>query len=561
MDNKLIDMGYPESEIEKFLVDLASKQSDKTYQDRFGNLSPEDGAFLKMLIEISNSKNALEIGTANGISGLWIFLGLLKTGGKLTTIEIDPKSVLAAKETWKMFGIDSNKINVIEGNVFEVIPILKEKFDFIFLDAYKPQTLAYFKSLIPLLSEGSLVLAHDVINEAENVKDYIEFVKNNPYLDTYISGGVGHRGLAITYVRNPKLIIQQILLKEGFAVGQGINSTPYRINDYLELIKAYIPKAEEKGQRGTIIGDLVRINKNTLPKNIINTPPFKVFFTWEITYECNYHCTYCHAPKPWKPETRKTKYPGARKWIEIWERIYEYYGECEIVISGGEPFIYPNSMDLMIGLSKFHIIEFCTNLFFNVEPIANNMDPKSVRIGTSFHPQFSELEFFIKKINYLKDKGFEVWVNFVPWPPFFAQIKNIRNMLQENEIKIVLQPFIGQYEGRQYPQGYTDEEKKLLGIFNDEANIKTVDFKTTDEANKRGKLCRMGQNYAFIHPDGEAERCCKDHTINLGNIIDGTFSLLDKPLACQADECNCWRCMLVEKEPQWAKYWGRMNQR
>jgi predicted O-methyltransferase YrrM len=200
-------MIYPESAIEKFLVDIGLLLQDKSYQMKFGNIAPEEGRFLRTLVEISNSKNVLEIGAANGISGLWIFLGLLKTDGKLTTIEIDPKSVLAAKETWKMFGIDSDGIiKIIEGDALKVIPAFKEKFDFVFLDAYKPQTLTYFKSLIPLLSEGSLVLAHDVLNEADNVKNYMEFIKNNPYLDTYITDGADHRGLAITYVRNPKMI-------------------------------------------------------------------------------------------------------------------------------------------------------------------------------------------------------------------------------------------------------------------------------------------------------------------------------------------------------------------
>lgn len=288
-----------------------------------------------------------------------------------------------------------------------------------------------------------------------------------------------------------------------------------------------------------------------------NIPTHKVFFTWELTFECNYRCSYCHAPKPWNPGARKTLYPGVRKWTQIWENIYDNYGECEMVVSGGEPFIYPDFMELAIRISKFHILEFCTNLFFNVNPIIDNMDPKRVRIGTSFHPEFSELEFFIKKVSLLQDRGFETWINFVPWPPFFSQLENIKKVLESNSIKIVLQPFIGQYEGRQYPQGYTDSEKRTLGIFSDEANIKAVDFKTTEKSNKKGKLCRMGQNYAFIHPDGETDRCCKDHSLKLGNIIDKTFRLLEEPIPCQSSECNCWRCMLVETENEWIKYWGR----
>lgn len=289
------------------------------------------------------------------------------------------------------------------------------------------------------------------------------------------------------------------------------------------------------------------------------TPPYKVFFTWEITYECNYRCTYCHAPKPWKVYTIKPRYPGKEKWIEIWEGIYERYGESEIIISGGEPFVYPDVMEIAMRLSEIHMIEFCTNLYFDATSLIRCMNPKRVRVGTSFHPEFTRLEFFIKKVKLIKDNGFETWVNFVPWPPFLSQLEDIKNVLQENGIKIIIQPFIGQHEGKQYPQGYTDEEKKILGIFNDEANRETVDFKTTERSNKKGRLCRMGENYAFIHPDGETERCCRDHSLKLGNMIDNTFKLLEEPMSCQAEDCNCWRCMLVETEPKWVKYWGRLE--
>jgi MoaA/NifB/PqqE/SkfB family radical SAM enzyme len=100
-----------------------------------------------------------------------------------------------------------------------------------------------------------------------------------------------------------------------------------------------------------------------MPKYPRTTPPYKVFFTWEVTYECNYKCSYCHAPKPNNPNTRKTLYPGTEQWLKIWDKIYDDYGETEIVISGGEPFIYPNFVELMIDISKKHIIEFCTKPF------------------------------------------------------------------------------------------------------------------------------------------------------------------------------------------------------
>ena len=70
------------------------------------------------------------------------------------------------------------------------------------------------------------------------------------------------------------------------------------------------------------------------------------------------------------------------------------------------------------------------------------------------------------------------------------------------------------------------------------------------------KLCRMGENYAFIKPNGDVERCCKNHS-NLGNIINGTFRLLEQSKECYISDCSCWRRMLVGKKGL-SKYWEGM---
>ncbi|NQT75676.1 MAG: radical SAM protein, partial [Candidatus Omnitrophica bacterium] len=286
------------------------------------------------------------------------------------------------------------------------------------------------------------------------------------------------------------------------------------------------------------------------------TPPYRVFFTWEITYNCNYRCTYCHAPKPGNPDTRKTTSLDAKKWIGIWDDVYKNYGACFILISGGEPFAYPSFMDLVTQLHKKHIIELCTNLEWDVKPFVKNMDPKRIKVATSLHPEFADLDRFLHRLKLLKDNGFRTHVNFVPWPPFLERMAEYKEKVEALGVQFILQPFIGDYEGRRYPQGYTESEREYFKIFKDSCNISTLDFKTTNESNKKGKLCRMGQNYAFIHPDGAADRCCKDHSVALGNVIDKTFRLLEEPAACTIEECNCWRCMLVEKEPEWVNHWG-----
>ena len=288
------------------------------------------------------------------------------------------------------------------------------------------------------------------------------------------------------------------------------------------------------------------------------TVPFRVFATWNIHYGCNYKCTYCHAPKPGGENVKKAVFISRDEWRGIWERNYGLYGTWELNISGGEPFAYPDFMELLIDISKIHLVGIITNLSCDVEYLVKRIKPERLKIETSYHPEFAGLDDFVKKLNILKSNGFTPTVNFVPWPPLLPKLKEFKEKIEGAGCQITLQPFIGDYEGRSYPKGYTDEERKYFDIFGDDCNLKTLNFKTTSEADtKKGRLCRMGQNYVFIHPDGSVSRCCRDHTFSLGNMVEDTFKLLESPVPCAADNCNCWRCMLVEKEEFWWRHWGR----
>lgn len=57
----------------------------------YANVPVADGRMLRLLAEAVNAKSVIEIGTSTGISGLWLCMALEKTGGKLTTFELDPR--------------------------------------------------------------------------------------------------------------------------------------------------------------------------------------------------------------------------------------------------------------------------------------------------------------------------------------------------------------------------------------------------------------------------------------------------------------------------------------
>src|SRR5262245_7453867 len=97
-------------------------------------VSEEDGRFLRLMVASSGATRALEIGTANGYSAIWIGLGLRQTGGRLTTIESDAPRAKAAAAAIRQAGL-SDIVTVIPGDGFEAIPKLSGDFDFVFLDA------------------------------------------------------------------------------------------------------------------------------------------------------------------------------------------------------------------------------------------------------------------------------------------------------------------------------------------------------------------------------------------------------------------------------------------
>ena len=70
------------------------------------NVHTLHGRLLRIFAESTNAKNVVEIGTSNGYSALWICLGLRATGGRLTTLEIDPRTAALARANFKQAGVD-----------------------------------------------------------------------------------------------------------------------------------------------------------------------------------------------------------------------------------------------------------------------------------------------------------------------------------------------------------------------------------------------------------------------------------------------------------------------
>jgi len=163
------------------------------------NVPARDGRMLYDIIKKHGYVRGLEIGTSNGYSALWLGLALKENGGKLITIEIEPKRAREAAENFQHAGLD----DVIDSHVNDAlkeIPGLKGEFDFVFIDAWKPDYKKYLELVLPKMKPGGVITAHNVTSQGGTMKGFIEEINNNPRLETTIDRS-SRAGVSISFVK------------------------------------------------------------------------------------------------------------------------------------------------------------------------------------------------------------------------------------------------------------------------------------------------------------------------------------------------------------------------
>lgn len=186
------------------LTDLDARVNRFLSQHRGGwhdlNVPEADGRALHDIIRKQGYKRALEIGTSTGYSGIWIAWALAHTGGKLITIEIDGDRYRQALKNFQDAGL-SGYIDARLGDGHEIVPRLEGPFDFVFIDADKEWYTNYAREVIPMLTVGGALTAHNVSQGGRRSSgSYYQYMKGLSFFDTTVVNG----GLAISYKRAEK---------------------------------------------------------------------------------------------------------------------------------------------------------------------------------------------------------------------------------------------------------------------------------------------------------------------------------------------------------------------
>ena len=120
-----------------------------------------EGRFLKLMVQIAAAQSVLEIGMFTGYSALSMAEGLAK-GGKVTTLEIDEKCIAFAKRYFER-SEHGSKIEVIQGPALDSLAKISGPFDFVFIDADKPNYKNYYEAVLPKLKAGGVILVDNVL--------------------------------------------------------------------------------------------------------------------------------------------------------------------------------------------------------------------------------------------------------------------------------------------------------------------------------------------------------------------------------------------------------------
>ena len=129
-------------------------------------ISPEQGQFIALLVELTGARKCLEVGTFTGYSTLSVALALPEDG-QIVACDISEEFTSRAKPYWQKAGV-AGKIDLRLGPALETLDALiadgeSGAFDFAFIDADKVNYQGYFQRALDLIRRGGLVLVDNVL--------------------------------------------------------------------------------------------------------------------------------------------------------------------------------------------------------------------------------------------------------------------------------------------------------------------------------------------------------------------------------------------------------------
>jgi predicted O-methyltransferase YrrM len=150
--------------------------------DRLRNVEPETAELLGVLVRATRARRVLEIGTSNGHSTLWLADAVQTTGGRVQTLDIDPRRTALAIANLARAGLS----DLVECRTIGAAQALAEHpdaaWDLIFLDAERAEYSGYWPNLRRTLAPGGTLAVDNAVSHGFELTEFIRLLEADPQL-------------------------------------------------------------------------------------------------------------------------------------------------------------------------------------------------------------------------------------------------------------------------------------------------------------------------------------------------------------------------------------------
>jgi predicted O-methyltransferase YrrM len=174
-----------------------SREHDAAQADRlarFRNVEPETAELLGVLIRAANARRILELGTSNGYSTLWLGDAAQATGGRVTSVDVDPDRIELARRHLDGAGLGDWVELRAEDAERTLAAAPDAAWEFVFLDAERPAYAGYVPDLVRTLAPGGVLAIDNVQSHADELVEFTAVIEREPALtQTVVPVGAGLR--------------------------------------------------------------------------------------------------------------------------------------------------------------------------------------------------------------------------------------------------------------------------------------------------------------------------------------------------------------------------------
>ena len=147
-------------------LDAQDRVDGTPHAERLRAIRPEVGEFLCTLVLATSARAIVEIGTSAGYSTLWLATAARRTGGRVTTFEVDPSKVARAARTFAEAGVQ-DIVELRHEDAVAGLAAFDADADLVFLDADKDRYEEMLEPIVRALRSGGLLVADNLTSHAE----------------------------------------------------------------------------------------------------------------------------------------------------------------------------------------------------------------------------------------------------------------------------------------------------------------------------------------------------------------------------------------------------------